>query len=613
MLVGIPGPPDIGLDSSWQLMLIHAKAAGLQYGTDLVFTWGPWGFLCSPRTMGGVEAVPILVWQTAGQLLVAASLVALSWRLPAWRRLLSAAFLLAFHWLFADVEYYSLVTLAVVSGIMRREARPAAIAAWTLLIGFVSLFKFTYFALAGAGILAAMGCWGARGSWARAWGIGAAYLLSVLAAWVAAGQHLENLFAYVRGSLALATGYVNAMGVPAPGAALAWASCVALLCVAFLWGAWRAIPERAYAWAACGFVAFAFFAMWKEAFVRADLAPLGGHVFGWFILVLVLAPLLPALLVPGRRFVLFDLAPALCLAAFAGFDPGFYRAAPTIVWQRLYWTSLNLQRLGQLPRISQEWYDAAAARAALPRIQAAVAGHSVDVYDFDTGGAFLNGLRVQSRPVFQGYSAYTPALARMNLRHFQGPGAPEFLLWDGDQIDNRAPGQDDALVVAALPGRFEPAFREGRFWLLRRTSPVPAGERRHDVLLRRRVAMGEEVVIAAGIGHAVWLRAQVLPTLAGRLRALAYKPGELQLVTTDDTGRESTWRLIPGMAATGLFLVPALRTGEDAAALLRGETAVWIRSFRLAEPQGQAGCWKGAEIEVSSMPEIPLALARPHA
>ena len=86
-LMGYPGPPNAGLDGSWQEMLVHAHGAGLQFGKDIIFTWGPWGFLGTHFHLGSVAAVPILVWQTAGQFLVALCLINLTWRLSLVRRL----------------------------------------------------------------------------------------------------------------------------------------------------------------------------------------------------------------------------------------------------------------------------------------------------------------------------------------------------------------------------------------------------------------------------------------------------------------------------------------------------------------------------------------------
>src|SRR5580698_7653096 len=123
-LFGVLIRPDPGLDMSWQAMLIHAHAERLQFGRDVVFTWGPWGFLCSMAHLGSVSAVPILVWQVAGKLLLAFALVVLPRSLVFWRRMAFAAAVLAFHWVFQDTVYFVLIALVVVAGLMRPEAPP---------------------------------------------------------------------------------------------------------------------------------------------------------------------------------------------------------------------------------------------------------------------------------------------------------------------------------------------------------------------------------------------------------------------------------------------------------------------------------------------------------
>src|SRR5271168_2751020 len=67
---GFLATPDSSLDGSWQEMLIHAHASGLQFGRDIIYTWGPWGFLANRYHLGSLEAVPILVWQVPGQFAV---------------------------------------------------------------------------------------------------------------------------------------------------------------------------------------------------------------------------------------------------------------------------------------------------------------------------------------------------------------------------------------------------------------------------------------------------------------------------------------------------------------------------------------------------------------
>jgi len=404
----------------------------------------------------------------------------------------------------------------------------------------------------------------------------------------------------------MAAAYGDAMGLDEPWGLFAWGSAVAILCALFAWRVWRSVPERPLALSASAFLAFSFFVMWKESFTRADLIPLGGHVLGLFTLVLILAPVLPGLLFPGRGFHWFDGMVPLCLVAIACFDRAFYGELPRVAWERIYGNAHAITRLGSLPSEWQSAYEESCRTASLPRIKAAVGQGSVDVYNFDTGAALLNRLNLSSRPTFQGYAADSAAMEEANLRFYQSPRAPEFLLWDEGRVDNRAPGLDDAALVAALAGHYEPLFPERGTWLFRRKTSIPAAPMERKLLLERKVRLSEEVVLPPVRNQAIWLQARASPNTLGRLRALAYKQALIDIVTTDDNGGTSTWRLVPATAEAGFLLVPTLTHGIDAASLLLGETNSWVRSFHFEAPAGEAEFWSHVDVEVYGLPGIPL-------
>jgi len=605
-LVEIPLQPTVSLDGSWQEMLIQARAHGAQFGRDLIFTWGPWGFLCARYHMGLAEAVPILMWQVAAQFLVALSLVWLTRRLAVWRRVAFAALFLAFHWLFQDIAYFVLMALIVISGMMGGGASAARPVAWALVLGFLAQLKFTYLVVASGGVVAAMACWGGRGSWGRAWAVAAAYAAAVVGAWVAAGQSPDNLYPFLRRGFEISSAYGDAMGIDEPWPAFACGAGLALACAALVWSAWRAMPERAYATGACGFLAFSLLVMWKESFTRADLVPLGGHVFGFFGYALCLAPVVPGLLLPGRRWHWSDAAVPCCLAAVAWFDPPYYAQGPRIVWERIYWNTISLRRLGELPRDWQRSYEEACAQASLPLVRAAVGKGGVDVYDFNTGVALLNGLTMAPRPIFQGYTAYTPGLEGWNLRYYQSGRAPQFLIWGDERIDNRYPGQDDAALVAALPGCYAPVLEDGGYWLLKRVAPIPGVPTQRRLLFERTVGLSEEVALPPGRSHPVWLRADPVGNNLGRLRALLYKPAALEIATTDREGARRLWRVVPRVARDGFILAPTLETGDEVASFLTGQEYSWVRSFHFEAPAGQEEFWSRVRVGVFELPAIEL-------
>jgi hypothetical protein len=612
-LFGVLIRPGTGLDPSWQAMLIHAHAQNLQFGRDIIFTWGPWGFLCSMIHLGKLEALPILAWQVGGKLLVAFALVALTRPLVFWRRMAFAACILAFHWVFQDTVYFVLIALVSVSGLMKQESPVSRLVAWTLLLGFLAQIKFTYFVLATAGVLAATASWALRGSPRRSGAIAGGFAFAVLASWVAAGQDLGNLYPYLRQSLEISSGYAGAMGFDEARPIFFWGLGLVLMFLIFIGGVWRSASDRAFAKGGSAYLAFSLFVVWKESFIRADLVPLGGHVFGLFTYILMLGPALPGLAFPGRRWHWFDCSVPLCLLGIASVDPEFYRQAPRVAWQIVYGQALALENLGNLPQAWQRSLEEESASVDLPRIRAAVGDGTVDVYDYSIGIALLNGLRLSSRPVFQSYTAYTPRLEGFNLRFFQSQRAPDYLLWRGEDVDGRYPGQDDARLVAALPGHYEAMFEEGDYWLFRKRSPVSDMPAPRALSLSRTVRLSEEVELPASAEHAIWLQADPIPSPSGRLRGMLYKPALLNLATTDDRGQKRTWRLVPQVARDGFIIVPTLADGRDLALLMAGKTRTMIRSFHFEAPEGEARYWSRVNILVFQLPGLPIRMAEPGA
>src|ERR1019366_3330347 len=150
-------------------------------------------------------------------------------------------------WLFLDVEYFILIALITVSGLMRRDASVPRVVVWALALGFLSQLKFTYLLLSFAGVFAAVACWAGRRSWARAGSAACAFAASVVASWIAAGQKPDNLYPYVRRGLDIAAGYGGAMGLDESWPLFLWGAATAAACALFLVSAWRAVPERAFA------------------------------------------------------------------------------------------------------------------------------------------------------------------------------------------------------------------------------------------------------------------------------------------------------------------------------------------------------------------------------
>lgn len=605
-LMVFPGTPEGYLDDSWQLVLIHAHAHGWQFGRDLVFTWGPWGFLSSHYHLGETGAVAKLIWETLGRLLLAGSLVYLTRSLVVWRQLLFIVGLALIGWLFVDAVFYLTIGLMVAAGLMRPTVGSAERALWGLALGFLSCFKFTYPVVAGAGVALAVAACLLRGERRAALVTGGAYALGFVAAWVAARQNPDHLWPYIVRSLEITSGYGDAMGAEEPTPVFAWGAGLLVAGWLYLGLFVRRQADRITAWSTALFLGGLLFIVWKSSFTRAD-----GHVFGFFIFAGLAGFVLPGLCEGFRRPHWLDLSAIAALCGLAAFEAGLIERIPKIGVARILENYAALPKIPRLPRGWELSWQDACAKHRLPQIQSIVGRGTVDVVNYEQAVALFNDLNFTPRPVFQSYSAYTPRLAWRNLRFYRTPAtAPDYVLWKHATIDGRFPSLDDAGLVAEIVRGYEPVIEEGGFLLLRKRNALPAASLSRRLLLEQRVAFDQAVALPAAGPHPRWLQIDLPLTKLGRLRALLYKPPMAFLVTQDAAGAERTWRLLPRMTADGFLLDPVLETQPDFAAYMRGQGNLTVRSVRLTTLPGQreyfSTIWRQPTLRLFELPEITL-------
>ena len=314
-------PASTGLDPSWQIVLGFARTERLQFGTDLVFTHGPWSFLNVFHCYAPVFW-PLVIWQLFFKALVAAVIAFFVFRLPLWRGvllLLGATLLLPIFedvapvllilfifWRIADAERLSYFALV-----------PAA-----ALLGFMALQKFTYcimIAVASAGVITLLF---SKRQPKDAIAFAVSVIGSLAVSWLAAAQSLVHLPTFFYRSWQMASQYSETMFINerAPvfwcGLATAIAAAVSLGIALRRHDSW----SRTARWLVGAFAFFFAFMIWKQGFVRAD-----GHVQMFFLcaigLGLVLQPARSGLALAAIAAIGFAVSsPALFFHAPALFD-----------------------------------------------------------------------------------------------------------------------------------------------------------------------------------------------------------------------------------------------------------------------------------------------------
>jgi hypothetical protein len=507
-------PPGVGLDASWNAGLAMAAHDGLHWGVDLVWTYGPLGFLQTQLVWFTDQTVLTFLYQG---LLHAVFSVAVVWALA--RRL---PLLLACVGAFVVVTVLPLLELSLLSAVIAsfwlleeprsdRFLDTYVIAAATFAAP-AALIKLSTGPLVPVVLLIAL--IGARVGGRRIALFVGVLVVELLVLWLLAGQSLGDVPAFVQRSIQISSGYSSAMLRSTEVApwkvtvATLGAIAVSLALVAVAWLA--PYRDRRGRWAGTLLVALAAFAIYKEGVVRVD----AGHLTVYFANACVLW--IAVGFGPGRRWFI----PAVALLVFAASLP--LRPAGTEhnlnPFDNLHYAfdqARNLVSPGRRAAAMEDGRRGLKATYALePGALAALRGHSVAVEPWEAGAAWAYRLDWRPQPVFQNYSAYTSALDRMNAATIESADGPERLLRENaavvdaefptPDIDNRFMGWDPPEQARAVLCNFAPLYASERWQVLGRV-PDRCGPERP--VIEAQAAAGEAIPVPPPApGHVVFVR-----------------------------------------------------------------------------------------------------------
>jgi hypothetical protein len=602
-----PIPAGIELDPSWQAALVDAHAKGRFFGRDLVFTYGPFGYLfsyCWPENALHTK----LVWEYAGRLALMACFVAAAWKLPIGRRFaLFAGTLLVAH-RFVDTPQIVLICLISVNWLLADKKSVWQLALGLVVLSFLSQAKFTYFLLCFTALVCASGLGCLRRNWRQAAGVPLGFAGLWLCWWLLAGQNPFHIAAFIRRCVEISNGYTWAMGMEVEWGALFW-GLLSLLSLgwALVWFGTRDSRKFEH-WATALFCGAALYLTWKHGFTRAD-----GHVVGFFTFAVLLGCVLPAWFQPRRGLVWSDLSILLALAGAFTVDADFFANPLGATWDRVSLRSHQMLNPGSSIAWFHSVHETMREQASLPRISALVGRGTVDMISYEQGMIRLNSLNYAPRPVLQGYSAYTPVLMRINQRFILSKKAPDFLLVRHSTIDDRYAAQDDALLLSELPRRYEYVTSEKDYALLRRRGPASVElPQEREMVFNTPFIFGKTLKIPDETGTALWVQIFVEPTVLGSLRSFLYKPADLWLVLVDGKGKETRYRLLAKPAAEGFLINPLLQTQGDFEALMKGNSLDAVRALRIEAGSMGRDFWCSPGICVSRFPSLPLRSSTGH-
>jgi DNA-binding beta-propeller fold protein YncE len=568
---GGPGGYDI-VDDAWIQMLHMAFSKRLQFGREIVFTFGPWGFLYGgyhPAT----QPVSVVVW---------AVLAVIFWW-AAWRVVTHFVEnpLVSWLWMMA------VIGLASISPFLNIDVR---LTAWPLLLlllhfsveerpftltqamlvvslALLSLIKHSILIIAVVTVLviAADNLFRQR----RFPWIVLAFAGGTFFFWVLAGQQLNCFGLFLRGASEIISGYTEAMMWSQPTDRVDivrfWEVAIA---VCALVGYVVCKQHRLFGLLPLLGFAFIVFAAFKHGYVRHD----GHEVTATNLLLLAALLWLPAAwcmvwqwsrwLIPVVLLPLIFATPlaSLSLRRYAR-DGLFSVLAQQLILRNLFAPAKMLLEDRQQSLRDFEAY-AAGLRAAYPNME--IHG-SADVYPLSQTVALRPGVTCRPRPIFQSYSAYTPKLAEMNAAHLRSDRAADHIMFDVWSIDGRFAAQDDSLSWPELLTRYDIMSIVGPIILMkksvtpRRYELTPIGE--------TLAKFNERIKIPSMSGGPIWVRIDIRRSLYGNIVAILYRPTRVSLTLFTRSGKTYDGRLITATARSGFLLSPVVENSHSFFAL----------------------------------------------
>jgi hypothetical protein len=568
-----PSMPTSGLDTSWMFAMNQGITQGLVFGKDIVFTFGPYASvyteLYQPATDSlmvggalflGLSFALLLLLLAKGKMFHGLLLFCISLACLTDSR---DALFFSYPLILALVVYR--MTLPIENEIKLHLATSLEYGSIFFFapLGLLPLIKGSLLPICGSIAILCGGMFWFRGKKILAGFAIGIPVISCILFWNFSGQPISALPSFLWSVRQFVTGYTDAMSFPGnvSECVLYILASALILLVIF----WTANSPRLSKCFLCIAYALFLFTAFKAGFVRHD--PWHNIIAGSSLL----AAALLLMFVLGEKRSVLPLAMALLVWAYIGHGPVRTTAedisanlrgtfGQAIESARMRWKgSDNLQQR------FNERVAAIKAEFPVPRMSG-----TTDIYSFNQSWIFASGNTWAPRPVTQSYSAYTPELARLNLRHLEGASAPDNILFRVEPIDGRLPSLEDGLSWPALINSYSLQKLEGQTAYLRKrtTSGNQNAGMTEDFNLGSH-ALGEEVALPES-GDPLFANIDIQPTLLGKVWGALYKLPELHIAMRLRDGETKNYRVISNMMRTDFLITPLVQNTEDFVLLRAG-------------------------------------------
>lgn len=571
-----------GIDSGWQWVVNVAADHGWAFGHDVVFTYGPLGWLATPQDVASHLLLANGFRITLQGFLVIFALMHLFWaKKPA--QVLAFAGL----WTIAGavgLRFEGFVILvfatAVLTSLQMERAWPAVTGG--LIIGIVPFIKTSLGIATAATLLVGLALiWRNQG-----------FKVPMLTAMVSAATALllaMPLFpsaavfrAWIGQALEVVDGYAAAASIVGPPHILITAAALLLVVIAGGILLTQRVPKFGQT---ALILAPGLLITFRLAFVRQD-----GHQY--LFVPFVIALLGVAALGSSRRTAMGLLAGGLATVVIGtvfGTLPFGPASLPRVIALG-HRGPANITRLLRMDHTRQTLSDVSRRNLAPLRLPSswvdrmAGAPNGITVVPWELMYAPANNLPFQPLRSMQLYSAYTPKLDSLTAEGLSGPNAPDFVLDDFAPVGKRRALLDAPLTwrTLFLEYRLERSAQDRALLLLaKRAKPL---EHRWQDLGTAALEVGGPGIRLPPSPHMIFAEIDAPLNALGRLNKAFFRVPLLMAVFHRIDGSSSWARLIPATAPAGILVSHFPHDIDDYAGLWSGRGPVTVERLQIVGP-----------------------------
>jgi hypothetical protein len=182
--------------------------------------------------------------------------------------------------------------------------------------------------------------------------------------------------------------------------------------------------------------------------------------------------------------------------------------------------------------------------------------HTVDVIPFDIALVHANGLNYQPRPLMATVG-YTQSTDRMNAKHFTSASSPDYILYEKKALDYHYPLFDEPSTFRTLLCYYNPVHHDGeRIVLEKNDKNICLGE---EIISAETVNFEELVAVPISTEGYLFAKINIQQNLLGKIFDFLYKQPQVFIQINE----ENVYRFITSTAQNGILLNYNLESKDD--------------------------------------------------